>query len=93
LASPQIRRPYSFRQAACQQPPFRARWCCFPSDSPFCHYLSLIGSNFLHDNAHIKNILGWHLRSAHSVRAKKFLTCFQTEEGSSRSPLIAAPAL
>lgn len=45
----------------------------------FAHYLSLIGSNFLHDNAHIKNILGWHLRSAHSLLAKKFLACFPRE--------------
>lgn len=45
----------------------------------FAHYLSLIGSNFLHDNAHIKNILGWHLWSDHSLSAKKSLACFQRE--------------
>ena len=53
----------------------------------FAHYLSLIGSNFLHDNAHIKNIFRWYLRSAHSLCAKKFLTCFQRETTSRKFPL------
>lgn len=58
-------------QSQAMLPPWRQHF--------LAHYLSLIGSNFLHDNFHIKNILGWHLRSAHSLCAKKFLTCFQRE--------------
>lgn len=64
-----------------KQPPFRASIQMVPPwrQHFFAHYLSLIGSNFLHDKAHIKNILGWYLRSDHSLPAKKFLACFQRE--------------
>lgn len=64
-----------------KQPPFRASIQMVPPwrQHFLAHYLSLIWSNFLHDKAHIKNILGWYLRSDHSFPAKKFLACFQRE--------------